>query len=111
MCDYEILSEINFILDPPYRNKFNVPVRDYYFQYDGKSELLGIPVQIVNGNKLRAQLMDERGNVLSSVDNIESNAAGNSLRLKSNGLGEGVYSLRFSEFGNGTEISVGLPSK
>lgn len=111
MCDYEILSEINFILDPPYRNKFNVPVRDYYFQYDGKSELLDISVQIVNGNKLRAQLMDERGNVLSSVDNIESNAAGNSLRLKSNGLGEGVYSLRFSEFGNGTEISVGLPSK
>jgi Zn-dependent metalloprotease len=110
MCDYQILSELDrVILEPPYRTKDKIPARDYYFYYDGQSPVVEIPVQIINGNKLRAELADEAGNVISVTDNVEKTEEGNVLRLRSQGLREGVHSIRFSGFGNGTEIKVGLP--
>ncbi|HEX3035961.1 MAG TPA: M4 family metallopeptidase [Thermodesulfobacteriota bacterium] len=110
MCNLVALSPGEMVvLDPPYRNKYRVPVRDYYFYFDGESDVVDIPVQIISGNKLRAELADDDGNVISVADNVENTAEGNVLRLKGEGLREGVYSLRFSDFGNGTEITVGLP--
>ena len=68
-----------------------------------------IPIHISAGNRLRAQLIDNHGNVLAAADNVEKSAQGNILRLKSGRLSEGIYSLRFSDFGNGSEIAVRLP--
>lgn len=109
-CDYEILSELErVILEAPYRTKDKVPIQDYYFYYDGESPTVEIPVRVINGNDLRAELTDEAGNVISVTDNVEKTDEGNVLRLRSEGLRQGVHSLRFSGFGNGTEISISLP--
>jgi Zn-dependent metalloprotease len=109
-CDYEILPELErVILEAPYRTEDKVPIRDYYFYYDGESPIVEIPVRMINGNNLRAELTDEAGNVISATDNVEKTDEGNVLRLRSEGLRKGVHSLRFSGFGNGTQISVSLP--
>lgn len=112
MCNFVALSPADkVVLDPAYRNEFKVPVQDYYFYHDGNSEAVDIPIQLINGNGLAAQLVDEKGNILSSTAELGNTNTGNVMHLKSKALSEGVYSLRFSQFGNGTEISVGLPSK
>jgi Zn-dependent metalloprotease len=112
MCDYKILSEINrVILDPPYRTKNKVPVGDYYFYYDGESDVVDIPVQVMSGNKLRAELVDDKGNIIVTADDIEETEEGSVLRLKSEGIRQGVYSIHFSGFGNGTEVSIKLPGR
>jgi hypothetical protein len=109
-CNLGILSHgEEVILDPPYRNKNKVPLQDYYFYHAGEANVVDIPIQIKTGNRLRAQLIDENGNVLASADNIEQTPQGNVLRVRSGRLREGVYSLRFSAFGNGTVIAVSLP--
>ena len=110
MCNRGILSHgEEVILDPPYRNKSKVPLQDYYFYHAGEANGVDIPIQIKTGNRLQAQLIDESGNVVASAGNIEQTANGNALRLRSGRLKEGVYSLRFNAFGNGTVIAVSLP--
>lgn|GEM_PF-2736875 len=109
-CNLGILSHgEEVVIDPPYRNKDKVPVQDYYFYHAGEANVVDIPIQIKTGNRLQAQLIDENGNVITSADNIEQTANGNVLRLRSGRLREGVYSLRFNGFGNGTVIAVSLP--
>jgi hypothetical protein len=111
MCDFEILSERDrVILDPPYRAEFKVPVENYYFYYDGQSPL-DINVEVMSGNNLQAQLTDDDGSVIDASDKIERTDAGNVLRLSGGQLREGVYSLRFNRFGNGTEVSIKLPGQ
>ncbi len=110
MCNVGILSHgERVILEPPYRNKNKIPVQDYYFYQTGEANVAEIPIQISAGNRLRAQLIDNNGNVLAAADNVEKSAQGNILRLKTGRLSEGIYSLRFSDFGNGSEIAVRLP--
>jgi bacillolysin len=110
MCNFRVLLHgEEFIVDPPYRTKDKVPVQDYYFYHAGESNVVDIPIQIKTGNRLQAQVIDENGNVIASADNIEKTAQGNVLRLRSGRLREGVYSLRFNAFGNGTVIAVSLP--
>ena len=109
-CNLGILSHgEEVILDSPYRNKNKVPLQDYYFYHAGEANVVDIPIQITTGNRLHAQLIDENGNVIASADNIEQTPQGNILRVRSGRLREGVYSLRFSAFGNGTVIAVSLP--
>lgn len=111
MCDYEILSERDrVILEPPYRAEFKAPVENYYFYYDGQSPL-DINVEVMSGNKLEAKLIDDDGGVIDASDKIEETDAGNVLRLSGGQLREGVYSLRFNGFGNGTEVSIKLPGR
>jgi Zn-dependent metalloprotease len=110
-CDHEILSQIQrVILDPPYRTNNKLPIENHYFYYDGESPM-DITIQMVNGNKLNAQLTDEKGNVITTAENVTSATTDNVVHLRGEGLREGVYSLRFNGFGNGTEINVGLPGR
>lgn len=109
MCNLVALTPgANVILDPPYRNKYKVPVQNYYFYHAGESNV-DIPIRILSGNNLQAQLIDKNGNVIAIADNTEVVSDRNVLHLRSDTLSEGVYSLRFTGFGNGTEINVGLP--
>jgi Zn-dependent metalloprotease len=106
MCNAVALSpEETVTLDPGYRTKYKVPVENYYFYYDGQSAM-EIPIQILNGNNLQAQLVDESGHVLATADNT---ADRNVVHLSGQQFREGVYSLRFAGFGNGTQIKVALP--
>jgi Zn-dependent metalloprotease len=106
MCDLSILSEINqVILEPFYRQKDGVAVGDYFFYKKGEGAF-EIPINIREGNALRVELMDDSGKVVAAAVR-EGNAA--TLRLRSAAAKEGVYSLRFSGYGNGTEIEVRTP--
>lgn len=93
-------------IDPGYRTKYQVPVENYYFYYDGRSAM-EIPIQVLHGNNLKAELVDESGHVLATADN---SADRNVVHLSGQQLREGVYSLRFEGFRNGTQVKIGLPN-
>jgi hypothetical protein len=110
-CNHELLTDDRkIVLDPPYRIKSKVAAKDYYFQYEGGSQTLDIPVRILSGNGLHADLLNDKGEIVGTAKTTKIKADGSILHLKSAGLPRGVYSLRFSGFGNGTNISVDLPN-
>jgi hypothetical protein len=107
MCNAVPLSPGETVtIDPGYRTKYKVPIENYYFYYDGRSTM-EIPIQILNGNNLKAQLVDESGHVLATADN---SADRNVLKLTGQQLREGVYSIRFAGYGNGTQVKISLPN-
>ena len=108
-CNHEIINDrLEILLEPPGRSKLKVAIKDYYFRHTGESRMLEIPVQLLRGNRLRVDLVNDKGNIIGSTNNIEKTANGNILHLKTEAIDQGIYSLRFSEFGNGTEILVDL---
>ncbi len=108
MCDLNILSgRDQVILEPLYRKEDLVAPLDHYFYWRGGGAF-EIPVNIIQGNNLHVELVNEAGEVVSAADR-----AGNSGRMfiQAPQLPEGVYSLQFSKFGNATEIEVITPQQ
>jgi hypothetical protein len=100
MCNVGILTRgERVILEPPYRDRARVPVQDYYFYHAREADITEIPAQIAAGIRLRAQLIDNHDNIIASAGDIETSAQGKVLRVRSGPLSEGLYSLRFSDFG------------
>lgn len=107
MCNRDVLSGINeVILDPDYRQVTGVAAKDHYFFWGGEGQL-NIPITVVQGSGLKVDLVDGAGKTLTSV---ARDPATNVLSLKKTGMPVGVYSLRFSDFGNGTQINVKAPA-
>lgn len=108
MCDVRILGGFDkFVLEPFYRMEDLISVKDNYFYWygDGGFE---IPVRMLEGNALRAELVDEFGRLLAVA---EKTNAGNGLLLRAPELLEGIYSIRFSGYGNGTQVEVFTPQR
>jgi Zn-dependent metalloprotease len=107
MCNRGLLSGVNeVILDPDYRQLTGVAAKDHYFFWSGEGQL-NIPITVVQGNGLKVDLVDGAGKTLTSV---ARDSATNVLSLKKTEMPAGVYSLRFSDFGNGTKVDVKAPA-
>ena len=107
MCDVKILRGIDFvILEPLYRTENQVAIKDHYFYWNGEGSF-EVPVRLVQGNNLNAELVNASGKTVAS-----SRTGGNrSLLLQAGQLPAGAYSLRFSGFGNGTQLQVLTPER
>ena len=106
MCDIGLLAgHDDIILDPDYRRPDLISPSQHYFAFDGGD--LNIPIDVVKGNALNVDLVKSDGAVIKST----SWAAGSTISpsLNATGLSPGIYSLRFSNFGNGTEVKVRAP--
>jgi hypothetical protein len=107
MCNFGILSpEDPVILDPFYRTKDGVERSQYFFNWEGQGGLR-VPVQILKGNQLHVELVDSAGRVVAAGS--RANDAG-IVTLVAPSASKGVYSVRFSGFGNGTELKMGSPA-
>jgi Zn-dependent metalloprotease len=105
MCDLQVLKGFDrVILDPLYRQPDKVEVGDHYFYWKGEGALQ-IPVNVLQGNNLHVELVNEAGQTVAATDRNGPN----DLLLNASQTRPGVYSLRFSGFGNGTEILVRTP--
>jgi hypothetical protein len=106
-CGRDLLSGIqHVILDPDYRQPDGVPATDHYFFWSGEGAL-EIPVTVREGAGLTVELVDSTGLMMTSV---VRNSETNVLSVKQPRMPAGVYSLRFSGFGNGTQIDVTTPT-
>jgi hypothetical protein len=106
-CDRDVLSGIKrVILEPAYRQPEGIAAQDHFFLWGGEGEL-NIPITVLQGNSLNVDLVDEAGRTVTSV---ARDPATNVLSLKGPRLAAGVYALRFSGFGNGTQIEVKAPA-
>jgi bacillolysin len=107
MCNFGILSPGDpVILDPFYRTKDGVERSQYFFNWDGEGGLR-VPVQVLKGNQLQVELVDSAGRVVATGN--RANDAG-IVTLEAPTASKGVYSVRFSGFGNGTELKMGSPA-
>jgi hypothetical protein len=105
MCNQQVLNGIDrVILEPFYRNAEKVPIEDHFFQWNGEGAL-DVPMNVLQGNNLHVDLVNEKGQVVSTT---ETRSVGD-LLIHAPNAARGVYSLRFSGFGNGTEIVVRTP--
>ncbi len=105
-CDLDLLSGIKrVILEPDYRQPLGVAARDHYFFFNGRGEL-NIPITVVDGNGLTVDLVDEAGKTITTATRDQTKDV---VSLKGARLSPGLYSLRFSGFGNGTQIDVKAP--
>ncbi len=105
MCDLQILNGFDrVILEPLYRNPEGIAIQDHYFQWNGEGALQ-IPVNILQGNNLHVELVNQAGEIVAAVDRNGQN----DIVINAPGARAGVYSLRFTGFGNGTEILVRTP--
>ena len=104
MCNFEILSGIDrVILEADYRRPDYVAPQEHYFSFDGGR--LSVPVTVKDGNGLKVTLVDGSGREIQSATR-----AGDSNQLTVGGtVPAGVYSLRFSGYGNGTQLEVRTP--
>jgi hypothetical protein len=106
MCNVVRLSPGEAVtLDPGYRTQYKVPVENYMFYSEERSNV-DIPIEVLNGNFVQAQLIDKNGNVIATG---EKAAGSNVVHLTTGQLAEGIYSVRFVGFGNGTQLKVGVP--
>ena len=106
-CDLDVLSGVKqVILDPDYRKPEGIAPSEHFVFWNGEGEL-DIPIAIIEGNSLSAELVDEAGKTVTSVSR---NAVTNELALKAGQRPAGVYSLRFSGYGSGTKIQVKAPA-
>jgi hypothetical protein len=106
MCNVVRISpEETVILDPGYRTAFKVPVENYMFYSQGQDNV-DIPIEVLNGNFVQAQLVDKTGNVIATGKKAPGS---NVVHLSADQLAEGIYSVRFVGFGNGTQVKVGVP--
>ena len=105
MCDLQVLKGFDrVILDPLYRQPNKMAIQDHYFYWKGEGALQ-IPVTVLQGNNLHVELVNQKGERVAEADR----KGANDVLLGAPPVGAGVYSLRFSEFGNGTEILVRTP--
>jgi hypothetical protein len=105
-CDLDLLSGIKrVILEPDYRQPSGVAARHHYLVWSGRGEL-NIPITVVDGNSLTVDLVDEAGKTITTATR---DPAKNVVALKGARLSPGLYSLRFSGFGNGTQIDGKAP--
>ena len=105
MCDLQVLNGFDrVILNPLYREPNGVAVSDHYFYWKGEGALQ-IPVNVLQGNNLHVDLVNEAGQTVATADR----SGPNDLLINAPQTRPGVYSLRFSGFGNGTEILVRTP--
>jgi Zn-dependent metalloprotease len=106
MCDFHVLKPgDDVILDPFYRTKEGVDQNRSFFNWQGEGATVSIPIKVVSGNRLSVELVNENGEVVASN---QSQGAG-TLAVKAPRLQKGIYSLRFSGFGNGTKLQVQAP--
>lgn len=107
MCDQQLLKGIDrVILEPSYRQQDQLAIQDHYFSWSGEGPMQ-VAIDVLQGNNLHAELIDETGAHVATVDR-----AGTSNLLLQTGVARpGVYSLRFSGFGNGTELVVRTPQQ
>ena len=107
MCDLQLLKGVDrVILEPLYRQANKVEIQDRYFMWNGEGALQ-VPVSVLQGNFLHAELVNQDGKTVATADR----AGESELLLKAPEARAGVYSLRFSGFGNGTEILVRTPQR
>jgi hypothetical protein len=105
MCDLQILRGIDrVILEASYGQPDKAAIQDHYFQWNGGGAL-DVPVDVLQGNNLRVELVNEAG---ETVTTAETQNAGEML-IHAPAARPGVYSLRFTGFGNGTEAVVRTP--
>jgi len=105
MCDAQILNGFDrVILEPLYRQPEKIALQDHYFYWNGEGALQ-IPVSVLQGNNLHVELVNQAGETIAASDR----AGQNDLVVSPSRAPAGVYSLRFSGFGNGTEILVRTP--
>jgi len=60
------------------------------------------------GNALKVELLDAAGRVLQTS---ERSPGGREVQVRAADLPAGIYSLRFSGYGNGTRIKVAVPNQ
>lgn len=102
MCNQQVLNGIDrVILEAFYRNAEKVPIEDHFFQWNGEGAL-DVSMNVLHGNNLHVDLVDEKGQVVAAS---ETSSAGD-VQLHAPNAARGVYSLRFSGYGNGTELVV-----
>jgi Zn-dependent metalloprotease len=105
MCDAQILNGFDrVILEPLYREPEKIEISDRYFYWNGEGALQ-IPVSILQANNLHVELVNQSGETVTAADRVGQN----DLVVSAPQAPAGVYSLRFSGFGNGTEILVRTP--
>jgi len=105
MCDAQILSGIDrVILEAAYRRRDRVAPGEYYFSFQGGR--LSVPVTVRAGNDLKVTLVDAAGREITSASRAR-NANGVNVTAT---VPRGVYALRFSGYGNGTELEVEAPA-
>jgi hypothetical protein len=105
MCDAQILNGFDrVILEPFYRQPEQVSAQDHYFYWNGEGALQ-VPISMLQGNNLHVELVNQAGETVATADR----PVGNDLVVNASGAPAGVYSLRFTGFGNGTEILVRTP--
>lgn len=105
MCDAQILNGFDrVILEPSYRQPEQVAARDHYFYWNGEGALQ-IPMSVLQGNDLHVEVVNQAGQTVATADRTgEDDVVVSAPRAPA-----GVYSLRFSGFGNGTEILLRTP--
>jgi len=107
MCDIGILrGPEEIVLDPDYRRPDLIATDVQFFRFEGGD--LRIPVSVGEGNALKVELLDASGHVLNTS---ERSGGGRELQVRAAHVPAGVYSLRFSGYGNGTRIRVAAPSR
>jgi hypothetical protein len=107
MCDVGLLTGFDeIILDPDYRRPDLVAPVQHYFQFGGGD--LELPIEVARGNTLQVELLDSSGRVVEHEAWRVSDATGPSMRAAD--LPGGIYALRFSGYGNGTQIRVEAPA-
>ena len=105
MCDLQVLNGFDrVILNPFYRQPDKVEIQDHYFYWKGEGALQ-VPINVLQGNNLHVDLVNQAGQTIVTADR----AGLNDMVINAPHVGAGVYSLRFSGFGNGTEILVRTP--
>jgi hypothetical protein len=107
MCDLQILKGFDrVILEPFYRQPDKVGIADRYFKWNGQGALQ-IPISVLQGNNLHVELVNATGQTVATADRTGPN----DMLINAPEGQAGVYSLRFSGFGNGTEILVRTPQQ
>ena len=105
MCDLQVLNGFDrVILNPFYRQPEQVEIQDHYFYWKGEGALQ-VPINVLQGNNLHVDLVNQAGQTIVTADR----AGLNDILINAPRVGAGVYSLRFSGFGNETEILVRTP--
>jgi hypothetical protein len=106
MCNIGILrGPEEIILDPDYRRPDLIAPDVQVFRYGGGD--LRNPVTMTQGNGLTVELMDSNGRVVQSASRSPGSPQ---LQVGAADLPAGIYSLRFSGYGNGTKIRVDAPT-
>lgn len=106
MCDVGVLTgRDEIILDPDYRRPDLVSPLQHYFRFRGGD--MEIPIDVTRGNALEVELVDSNGRMVQRSTWRAGGEEGPAV--KATGLPEGIYSLRFSGYGNGTQIQLQAP--